>query len=159
MAVCTGSGIVIISSEEILSRTKSFSKAKPERSCFPERTRIFPFLPFIGGRPKQAYRAPVTSSFLSRVPEYLHDILAESQLKKCGVFNPSSVQTLIKKLKFTKQISETDNMSLTSIISTQILYDQYITGNKKPAFKSNKKKINIISNQANRNNKQTIKVK
>lgn len=78
-------------------------------------------------RPKQAYRAPVLSSFLgNEAPEYVNDILSRSSLSEAGIFNPESVARLLQKMKSGKAYSEMDNMALTAVISTQILYKQFI---------------------------------
>lgn len=78
-------------------------------------------------RSKQAYRAPVLSSFLgNEAPEYVNDILSRSSLSDAGIFNPESVARLLQKMKSGKAYSEMDNMALTAVISTQLLYLQFI---------------------------------
>src|SRR5690606_16695584 len=78
-------------------------------------------------RPKQAYRAPILSSFLGKeAPEYVHDMVSEAAIQEAGIFNPDSVKRLLVKMKSGKAYSEIDNMALTAIISTQLLYRQFI---------------------------------
>jgi asparagine synthase (glutamine-hydrolysing) len=78
-------------------------------------------------RPKQAYRAPIRSSFFSKqMPIYLKDMLSEERITDFGIFNPEFVNQLKKKMKLNKQVSEIDNMAITAILSTQILYDLFI---------------------------------
>jgi asparagine synthase (glutamine-hydrolysing) len=78
-------------------------------------------------RPKQAYRAPILSSFLGeKAPEYIQNLLASVSLSEAGIFNPDSVGRLLLKMNSGKAYSEIDNMALTAIISTQILYQQFI---------------------------------
>jgi asparagine synthase (glutamine-hydrolysing) len=78
-------------------------------------------------RPKQAYRAPIRSTFFSEeMPEYLNEMLSEKQIINFGIFNPQFVNQLVNKMKLNKQVSEIDNMAITAIISTQILYDLFI---------------------------------
>jgi asparagine synthase (glutamine-hydrolysing) len=78
-------------------------------------------------RPKQAYRAPIHSSFLGEnAPEYVKEVLSSSSIKNVGIFNPESVTKLLAKMKSGKSYSEIDNMALTGIISTQILYNKFI---------------------------------
>ncbi len=78
-------------------------------------------------RPKQAYRAPIRSAFISEnAPEYIKKILSEDKIKSFGIFNPSHVKHLIAKMKSKNQVSEIDKMALTGIISTQILHDLFI---------------------------------
>jgi asparagine synthase (glutamine-hydrolysing) len=78
-------------------------------------------------RPKQAYRAPIRSTFISDdLPEYLKEMLSEKQIKASGIFNPEHVRTLLEKMRTKNQVSEVDNMALTAILSTQILQDLFI---------------------------------
>ena len=78
-------------------------------------------------RSKQAYRAPIRSTFFSKeMPLYLKDMLSEEKIKSFGIFNQEFVNQLIKKMKLNKQVSEIDNMAITAILSTQILYDLFI---------------------------------
>ena len=82
----------------------------------------------IVNRPKQAYRAPIQSSFVTNSPEYLEALLSNDQVKTAGIFNPESVQALLKNMKSGNRVSEVDNMALTGIISTQLLHEQFVQG-------------------------------
>jgi len=78
-------------------------------------------------RPKQAYRAPIHSSFLGKnAPKYVKEVLSTESIQKVGLFNPESVTKLLIKMNSGKSYSEIDNMALTGIISTQILYNKFI---------------------------------
>jgi asparagine synthase (glutamine-hydrolysing) len=78
-------------------------------------------------RPKQAYRAPILSSFLSdEAPGYVKEVFSVESLKNAGIFNPDSVNKLLVKMNSGKSYSEIDNMALTAIISTQLLHKQFI---------------------------------
>ena len=78
-------------------------------------------------RSKQAYRAPIRSTFFSEeMPVYLKEMLSEEKVVDFGIFNPKFVNQLKKKMKLDKQISEIDNMAITAILSTQILHDLFI---------------------------------
>tara|TARA_R100000935_G_scaffold58821_1_gene98265 strand:+ start:23162 stop:25144 length:1983 start_codon:yes stop_codon:yes gene_type:complete len=78
-------------------------------------------------RPKQAYRAPIRSSFISdNLPTYLKDMLSEAAILQAGIFNPDHVKQLLNKMKTKNQVSEIDNMAITAILSTQILNDLFI---------------------------------
>ncbi len=79
-------------------------------------------------RPKQAYRAPIRDAFFgSKVPDYVGDLLSEGPLKEYGVFNPKSIASLIYKIKTAALQSEVDNMALVGILSTQLLFNQFIS--------------------------------
>ncbi len=78
-------------------------------------------------RHKQAYRAPILDAFLSsKVPDYVNDQLSGDRIKECGVFNPVSVNNLISKIKTAQIPSEIDNMALVGILSTQLLFTQFV---------------------------------
>lgn len=78
-------------------------------------------------RTKQPYRAPVNNVFLSAsVPEYVKDMLSESQTERSGIFSYRSVSMALSRMKRTGITSEMDDMLLTSIISTHLLYNQFV---------------------------------
>jgi asparagine synthase (glutamine-hydrolysing) len=79
-------------------------------------------------RPKQAYRAPIAGSFLSSpAREYVLNLLSEHDLNKTGIFSPSMVKKLINKISTgNDMVTEMENMALSGIISTQLIYHQYI---------------------------------
>jgi len=78
-------------------------------------------------RPKQPYRAPISSVFLAKdAPEYVKLILSDSYTRKAGIFDHESVAGLLSKIEKTGIASEVDNMTLTAIISTHLLYYQFI---------------------------------
>jgi len=81
-------------------------------------------------RSKQAYRAPITSVFFSdNIPEYIKYIISDEYLTKTGIFNKSSVKTFLNKIKQTQKATETENMAIAAIVSTQILNYQFIDDN------------------------------
>jgi asparagine synthase (glutamine-hydrolysing) len=78
-------------------------------------------------RPKQAYRAPIADSFISSSHHlYVNELLSERGILDTGLFDPVAVQKLTHKIKANQFVSEVDNMALAGILSTQILYHQYI---------------------------------
>jgi asparagine synthase (glutamine-hydrolysing) len=87
-------------------------------------------------RPKQAYRAPIRSVFLSKdQPDYVKEMLSDSFFKRVNVFDYDSVAGLISKIEKTDVSSEIENMVLSSVISTHLLYYQFIE-NKNEEFKT-----------------------
>src|SRR5690606_7808899 len=78
-------------------------------------------------RPKQAYRAPIRSTFVSdNMPTYLKQMLSRPAIERAAIFNPEHVEQLMAKMRSDKQVSEIDNMALTAILSTQILNDLFV---------------------------------
>jgi len=95
----------------------------------------------IVNRPKQAYRAPVATSLVSKsAPEYFREVMSRNQLNKYGIFKPDSVQKLLKKMEEAKTITENENMAVAGILSTQILMDQFMDGNS--PFKASSMRVN-----------------
>ena len=78
-------------------------------------------------RPKQAYRAPISSSFLSSpAREYVMDLLSEHDINQTGMFSYDALQKLLKKISTGELVTEMENMALAGIISTQLIYHQYV---------------------------------
>jgi asparagine synthase (glutamine-hydrolysing) len=79
-------------------------------------------------RSKQAYRAPITSSFFGPgAPAFIREMLSQQQISEYGLFDPEKVNKLVKKMEAWKNISEVDNMALTGILSSQLLHQQFIS--------------------------------
>ncbi len=84
----------------------------------------------IVNRPKQAYRAPI-SHLISETgsSDLIRSVMTEDKVKSYGIFDPLKVFGLKQKYARGKNISEMDDMALVGIISTQLLYDQFIQNN------------------------------
>jgi asparagine synthase (glutamine-hydrolysing) len=84
-------------------------------------------------RPKQPYRAPDALSFVGDdVPEYVPELLSERAVSGAGVFDPRAVAQLLKKCALASAdgtpLSNSDNMALVGVLSTQLVHHQYIAG-------------------------------
>jgi asparagine synthase (glutamine-hydrolysing) len=78
-------------------------------------------------RPKQAYRAPMAGSFLSTSAKaYVSELLSEKDINLTGLFSPNSVQKLLDKISKGQMVTEMENMALSGIISSQLIFHQYI---------------------------------
>ena len=78
-------------------------------------------------RPKQPYRAPISSVFMGMGrPDYVDEMLSEKMTGLAGIFSYESVAALLSKIKKTGTASEMDNMVLASVISTHLVYSQFI---------------------------------
>ena len=83
--------------------------------------------PSISKRSKQAYRAPIAASFCNQdTPDYIAELLSEPTLKAFGIFDPLRVNHLVTNTMQQKIISEIDQMAITGILSTQLLYQMFI---------------------------------
>jgi asparagine synthase (glutamine-hydrolysing) len=78
-------------------------------------------------RPKRPYRAPIHRSFFGQgAPGYVGDLLSEAALRESQFFNPVAVAQLVKKVEGGVQLSETEDMALAGILSTQLVHQQFI---------------------------------
>jgi len=78
-------------------------------------------------RSKQAYRAPIASSFFNvDRPESISEVLDEDVIRKYGLFDPKKVRALIEKQASQIPLSEIDQMAVTGIISTQLLQKMFV---------------------------------
>lgn len=81
----------------------------------------------ISNRRKRPYRAPIHRCFAdSTSSDYLRELVSTSALEAAGVFKCAAVNQLMAKLRRGKPMSETDDMALVGVISTQLLYSQFI---------------------------------
>jgi asparagine synthase (glutamine-hydrolysing) len=78
-------------------------------------------------RPKRPYRAPIHRSFFApQVAPQTRELLSEANLRASGYFKPGAVQQLVAKCEQGARLSETDDMALVGIISTQHVYTQFV---------------------------------
>jgi len=85
-------------------------------------------------RPKQAYRAPIASSFSGiGAPDYIKELTSAERINEFGIFDFERVDSLMNKIS-EGQASEMENMSVAAILSTQLLYKNFIK--ERPKVKS-----------------------
>jgi len=78
-------------------------------------------------RPKQPYRAPIQPSLLQgQTAALVEELLQPASLQQSAVFDPLKAQRLLHKAKTQAGLSETDNMALIGVLSTQLLYRMFI---------------------------------
>jgi len=78
-------------------------------------------------RPKQPYRSPDAESFFADgATDRVGDVPCEAALNRTGVFRPDMVAALLAKARRRdgRGLSNTDNMRLVAVLSTQLLLDQ-----------------------------------
>ena len=116
---------------KLMGLNEKFILKKVARGSVPEK---------ILNRSKQPYRAPDAASFFQAdPPAYVGELLSESAIDKVGVFSSSAVRGLVEKsagrLKSDSEsnlLSNTDNMAIVGILSTQLLHSELIE--KRPAL-------------------------
>jgi asparagine synthase (glutamine-hydrolysing) len=78
-------------------------------------------------RSKQPYRAPDSQSFFrGNPPDYIGELLSDSNLKTTGYFNAKAVSALVRKCRQNSVLGFKDNMAVVGIISTLLLHDRFI---------------------------------
>jgi asparagine synthase (glutamine-hydrolysing) len=79
-------------------------------------------------RPKQPYRAPIREVFFSGKNSYVEELLSDTYLNKTGYFNPAKTRHLVNKYRKPGQLiaSETQNMALVGILSTQLVHYHFM---------------------------------
>jgi asparagine synthase (glutamine-hydrolysing) len=80
-------------------------------------------------RKKQPYRAPDAACFVGEdAPDYVGEMLSEAAVRDAGVFDPRQVSSLFFKCRGRSDgdMSNSDNMALVGVLSTQLLHAQFI---------------------------------
>ncbi|MBN2175633.1 MAG: asparagine synthase (glutamine-hydrolyzing) [Bacteroidales bacterium] len=78
-------------------------------------------------RYKQAYRAPIQTSFFGkRSPTFVEELLSQQSIQSSGYFDFDLVDKLANKFRKGETTSEVDNMALAAILSTQLLHNMFI---------------------------------
>jgi asparagine synthase (glutamine-hydrolysing) len=85
-------------------------------------------------RPKQPFRAPIHRSFFNAEKlDYVQELLSPAAIRSAGLFNPATVGQLTAKLERGLPLGETDDMALVGVLSTQLVFDQFLSHFPKPA--------------------------
>jgi asparagine synthase (glutamine-hydrolysing) len=80
----------------------------------------------IANRPKHPYRAPISQSLLLTDDSPAREMLSDNSVDDCGLFDSYRVSKLLQKIQNLSSISETDEMALVAVLSTQWLHRWYI---------------------------------
>lgn len=85
-------------------------------------------------RPKRPYRAPIHRSFFAgHIRPQTLELLSPAQVSAAGYFKPGAVGQLVNKAGQEGRMSETDDMALAGILSTQLVHKYFIQEFKLPA--------------------------
>ncbi len=103
---------------KILGMNEKFLLKKLFRDKLPER---------IIKRSKHPYRAPIKQSLLNeKNKEMFNEYCSTKSLKNSGIFNDVKSEKLFNKIAKFENTNEWDNMALTGIFSTQVIYDKFV---------------------------------
>jgi asparagine synthase (glutamine-hydrolysing) len=95
-------------------------------------------------RPKRPYRAPIHRSFFnSTPPAYVRELLSPERIAETDLFKPGAVSQLVRKIEEGLAIGEAGDMALAGIVSTQLLYSQFVSGLRKNPAALNPDRIKI----------------
>ena len=79
-------------------------------------------------RPKRPYRAPIQRSFFGEdSQDYVQEMLSPEYVKHTGLFDPAAVGQLVRKIERGLRLSETDDMALVGVLSTQLVHHQFLS--------------------------------
>jgi asparagine synthase (glutamine-hydrolysing) len=89
-------------------------------------------------RTKQPYRAPDCESFFKggQPLDYVAEALAPARVRDAGYFDPVVVGKLLEKCRTGAAIGFADNMAFVTVLSTQMLHDQFVAPAVAPAAES-----------------------
>ena len=112
---------------EFASRLPSNLKLRGLTEKYLLRKAARPWLPpAVWQRPKRPYRAPIQRCFFhSAAPNYVDEVLSDSCLREAGLFRPEAVRQLTRRAAERTPLSETDDMALAGIISSQLTHTQF----------------------------------
>jgi len=83
--------------------------------------------PEIWQRPKRPYRAPIHRSFFAASGcDYLGEMLSPEALRRTDLFKPQAVNQLVQKIRQGLPASETEDMALAGILSTQLVHHHFV---------------------------------
>ncbi len=78
-------------------------------------------------RPKRPYRAPIHAGFFGAgAPDYVAELLSPGAIAESDLFLPAAVEQLTRKAASGRSLSEVEDMALAGILSTQLVYRQFV---------------------------------
>ncbi|PIE82347.1 MAG: asparagine synthase (glutamine-hydrolyzing) [Chloroflexi bacterium] len=104
----------------------------------------------IWNRPKRPYRAPIHRSFFpeKRPLSWVQEMLSSEKIQAASCFNPNAIANLKKKIERLGQLSESDDMTLAGVLSTQLVYEQFIAKFQPPPPINKNDDIKIVNRTA-----------
>ncbi len=91
------------------------------------------------------FRAPIHKSFFhANTPDYVKQLLSEAGLRAVGLFEPKAVGQLVLKIQHEQPISESDDMALAGILSTQLLHHTFLKAFRAAPPVSNPERVKVV---------------
>lgn len=100
-------------------------------------------------RKKHPYRAPVHRSFFTGdPPAYVREMLSETALRRAGYFEPAAAARLADKASSSLGLSEVEDMALVGILSTQLVDQFFVRGNRPGPDRQMPNRLKVIDRLA-----------
>ncbi len=87
----------------------------------------------IARRRKQPYRAPIHRAFFEQSLPYVEALMGPDALRSAGIWNPAAVDKLRRKCDSGNGLSESEDMALAAILSTQLLQHLFVDRVRQPS--------------------------
>jgi len=100
----------------------------------------------VWNRPKRPYRAPIHASFFpeGKPLDWVAELLSPDVVAAAGYFDPQATAMLRKKVERFGTLSETDDMALAGVLSTQLVHQQFVAGDGTPAPLSGDDDVKVV---------------
>jgi len=100
----------------------------------------------VWNRPKRPYRAPIHASFFpeGKPLDWVAELLSPDVVVAAGYFDPQATAMLRKKVERFGTLSETDDMALAGVLSTQLVHQQFVAGDGTPAPLSDHDDVKVV---------------
>ena len=82
--------------------------------------------PEIVRRRKQPYRAPIHRAFFGQPLPYVDELFSPEMVRAAGIWNPQAVEKLQRKATTADRLSESEEMAVVAILSTQLLHHYFV---------------------------------
>jgi asparagine synthase (glutamine-hydrolysing) len=77
-------------------------------------------------RRKQPYRAPIHRAFFGQALPYVDELMSPEAVQAAGIWHPQAVEKLRHKCTSANRLSESEEMALVAILSTQLLHHHFV---------------------------------
>ncbi|MAT72650.1 MAG: asparagine synthase (glutamine-hydrolyzing) [Planctomycetaceae bacterium] len=97
-------------------------------------------------RAKQPYRAPIHACFFpgGKPLEWVAEMLDPRALDAAGCFDAAAVGKLVHKLQRRGELSETEQMALAGVLSTQLIQQQFVVDFRPPAPIDGRDRVKVV---------------
>ncbi len=103
----------------------------------------------IAARAKRPYRAPIRRCFFNESsPDYVQEALSPRSVAEAGMFKAAAVEQLARKARSSDTLGETDEMALVGILSSQLLFRQFVASFRTSRQVSSLEELKIVDRRS-----------